>query len=536
MKNKKIFAYVIYLSVVFFLSFFFTKNSIACGPSAYLSWGVSNDSVLNQRCLSGTETNFISNVNGWTWNCPQDSAPSSVCSAYIQGVCGSANNRRYTSTPTSSSLCSAGVASSVSVSSSFYSWDCGIYQGLAHCSAYRDEITYSCGGQIPTHPLDSGNIWLTGGCIYEKCQNSIESGLPSPKNWTLVNTCPTGSEDLYTRGCLYHEYCNNVGSDPNPPPPPPPPPPPGGGCTPNCSHSSSYCLGVAFSDGCNGICIGTASCPTVSYDISATTPIMLGESTTITYTVKNAASCIASTYPEGAGNWSGIIPSNDGTHVINVTPTTSGVKHYAITCSDILLGFPPYSTEKEAVVAVDVPSIVSCGTAAREYTSENNWPVGSTFCSEGFDLQGHNTPIFPTAPTYQSSWICSSLKISSITSCLLYPNYKILCYYLGFLPEYAHYCSEADQFYSDCVMSGGVNQKLCLATKTTAPITYSCINLNDCSSSENCGRKVSQTCMSSSPYGPVDQSFCNSGAGCPDITCPACPSVPSKGGWKEVAP
>lgn len=78
--------------------------------------------------------------------------------------------------------------------------------------------------------------------------------------------------------------------------------------------------------------------PVIS-SFTATTPITLGQSTTLTYTVSgNATACTASTTSTGAGTWTGTKGYIDGTYVYSdpptITPTTTGTKTYKISCSN----------------------------------------------------------------------------------------------------------------------------------------------------------------------------------------------------------
>ncbi len=128
-------------------------------------------------------------------------------------------------------------------------------------------------------------------------------------------------------------------------------------------------------------------------NLSAITPIDLGDPTTITWRVSgDATTCTAS------GNWSGLKShANWVFYNQTVTPTTAGLKTYTLTCSNAG-GIVSRSTGVQ-VNTTDG----TCGTRNTTYGTETAWPGSSTYCASG---TASASPVFPTDGN-SVSWICN---------------------------------------------------------------------------------------------------------------------------------
>ena len=395
------------------------------------------------------------------------------------------------------------------------------------------------GGYQPDFEVARGNIPIS---IYSCINNNDGASNTEPNtNISGETICPNDNMNLTatfnwqnvgvdSSFCTDARKCEYYVAGSSPPPPPPP------GCVPHSPTCNvDTCIGETCWTGCEYIA-GTKNC---------TPPPPVG-----------ACGVAAKSYKSTDTNFSGNFCDEGTLHnpSVPVFPDKGATSHWycgTAYCSasrawlDIVFSSSPPMIDlgKSSMLLWSTSGAVSCSASSEIGTTWlSRTPIFSSFWRNTLIGVSGSKEIIPTSDGMYSFGITCDDGIGhsvyKTAMLLVYPNCT------GTSPDGTNQIiCPGDETNVGRIVPGawhnvGETSASCTATKCEyyTSLSYSCANLNDCSSSENCGRKVSQTCMSSSPYGPVDQSFCNSGAGCPDITCSACPSVPSKGGWKEVAP
>lgn len=103
-------------------------------------------------CTSGTASPVTKVGTNWTWTCTDVTPTACSATSAINGACGGSNGQTLKSAP-SSSLCSVGNASGVSVSGNQWVWTCkGVNGGKnANCSANAAQVLWCMGWYDLTH-------------------------------------------------------------------------------------------------------------------------------------------------------------------------------------------------------------------------------------------------------------------------------------------------------------------------------------------------------------------------------------------------
>jgi len=195
------------------------STAAAVNASCAVSSSTSVTSLPAQLCNPGKPALVITGPTYFSWSClglnggsdancyalnsaspPPPPPPDPVL---VNGSCGIANGSSYTSAPTGTSLCSSGTASTVSIATSSYSWNCAGANGgtNAFCSATKTTTT------LPPPPGGTGTP--------SSVDTGYESGLWVPSTMPKRTVADQSSAQMigsYVPGCLNGLYAKDSSS------------------------------------------------------------------------------------------------------------------------------------------------------------------------------------------------------------------------------------------------------------------------------------------------------------------------------------
>ena len=238
----------------------------ACGGANGKYYSTTPNSDL---CSAWIDSSVDSSSTTWyKWTCAGDTTAN--CSAYKNAVCGSANGGTHNSAP-SSSLCSIWTGSSVTTNTSTYTWTCKNYASTAYCTGYKPTEYNNC------TTSDSVTIahWTTF-TGYTSGSGSVQCTSSSSAYTSLRVKCDDGSfykvSDSSKVTTVYY-YCSTKDY--------------------TCNHSVS--TGYTISWSCPTGCICNDSCQEYSWSsagsCTAKTKRLKITGATWGYYVKNSSSC-----------------------------------------------------------------------------------------------------------------------------------------------------------------------------------------------------------------------------------------------------